>query len=78
MIDQKGVGAALERIGAGVLLPKHARPKRIRAAIETVLHDHAYREAADRVGARIRDRDGADVAADTIKDFVRSQQLVES
>ena len=78
MIDQKGVGAALERVGAGILLPKHARPKRIRAAIEAVLDDVAYREAADRLGAGIRQQDGADVGADAIEEFVRSQQFVES
>ena len=37
-----------------------------------------YREAADRLGAQIRQRDGADVAADAIGDFVRKSQLVES
>ena len=73
MIDQKGVGAALERVGAGILLPKHARPQRIRSAIETVLNDSAYREAANRLGGQIRRRDGADVAADAIGEFVRNQ-----
>ena len=73
MIDQKGVGAALERVGAGILLPKHARPQRIRSAVQTVLHDATYREAAGRLGEQIRQRDGADVAADAIGEFVRSQ-----
>lgn len=78
LIDQKGVGAALERVGAGLLLRKHAGPKRIRASIQTILNDSAYREAADRLGAQIRQRDGAEVAADAIGDFVRKSQLVES
>ena len=39
MIDQKGVGAALERVGAGMLLRKHAGLKRIRAAIQRMLND---------------------------------------
>ncbi len=78
MIDQKGVGAALERVGAGILLRKHVGPKRIRAAIQTVLNDSAYREAADRLGTQIRQRDGSEVAADAIGDFVRKTQLVES
>ncbi len=72
MIDQKRVGAALEHVHAGVLLPKHAKPKRIREAIETVLGDSTYREAADRLGEQIRRRDGADVAADTICEFITS------
>ena len=78
MIDQKGVGAALEHAGAGILLPKHAKPKRIRAAIETVLGDRTYRDAAGRLGAQIRLRNGADVAADAIENFVTSRLLVES
>jgi UDP:flavonoid glycosyltransferase YjiC (YdhE family) len=78
MIDQKGVGAALERVGAGILLRKHVGPKRIRAAIQTVLNDSAYREAADRLGTQIRQRDGSEVAADAIGDYVRKTQLVES
>ncbi len=78
MIDQKGVGAALERVGAGILLRKHAGPKRIRAAIQSVLNDVSYRDAADRLGAQIRLRDGADVATDAIIEYVRSKRLVES
>jgi len=78
MIDQKGVGAALERVGAGTLLRKHAGPKRIRAAIQAVLTDPAYREAAGRLGVQIRQRDGAQAAADAIGDFVSKTQLVES
>ncbi len=72
-IDQKRVGAALERVGAGILLPKRAKPQRIRSAIASVLHDSAYRDAAGRLGAQIRQRDGADVAADAIGEFVRNQ-----
>ncbi len=78
MFDQKGVGAALERAGAAILLPKHAGPKRIRAAIETVLQNPAYREAASRLGDDIQRRDGAEVAADAITEYVRNRQFVES
>jgi UDP:flavonoid glycosyltransferase YjiC (YdhE family) len=77
MIDQKSVGAALECIGAGILLRKHAGVERIRAAIETILNDVSYRDAADRLGAQIRQRDGGEVAADAIIDYVRTSQLVE-
>ena len=42
MIDQKGVGAALERVGAGILLPKHA-------AVETHPGSHRDRVAQPRV-----------------------------
>lgn len=70
-IDQRRVGAQLAKIGAGILLPKRAGSRRIRSAIQQALYDSAFREAADRIGARIRERDGADVAADTIEEFVR-------
>lgn len=73
MIDQKRVGAALERVGAGMLLPKHSGPERIRSAIEMILHADSYREAAGRLGAQIRQRNGAVVAADTICEFVRTR-----
>jgi UDP:flavonoid glycosyltransferase YjiC (YdhE family) len=77
MIDQKRVGQALEKVGAGVLLPKHAKPQRIRAAVEKVLRDSDYREAACRFAEQIRQRDGAVVAADLIGEFARGRQLVE-
>jgi UDP:flavonoid glycosyltransferase YjiC (YdhE family) len=73
LVDQKLVGAALERTGAGILLPKHAGRKRIRAAIDAVLGDPAYRRSAARLGEQIRERDGAEVAADAVEEFVRTR-----
>lgn len=78
MIDQKRVGAALESIGAGILLPKHARPHRIRAAIQKVLQDPGYRQAASRMGDQIRQRDGAETAADVIGEFVYRSAIPSS
>lgn len=78
MIDQKRVGAALGSVGAGIFLPKYARPQRIRAAVQTLLQESSYRDAACRLGEQIRQRDGAEVAADAIGDFVRKMQRVES
>ena len=72
LIDQRRVGAQLAKEGAGILLPKRAGSKRIREAVATALRDPAYREAATRIGVRIRERDGADVAADAIEEFLRS------
>ncbi|BBY94098.1 hypothetical protein MGALJ_37670 [Mycobacterium gallinarum] len=72
LIDQKRVGAQISSVGAGILLSKHAGSKRIRAAIEKALGDPAYRDAAAGIGARIRQRDGAEVAADAIEEFLRS------
>ncbi|WP_285033340.1 nucleotide disphospho-sugar-binding domain-containing protein [Mycolicibacterium sp. lyk4-40-TYG-92] len=66
MIDQKGVGAAIERAGAGIALPKKAGAEQIRAAVQRVLAIPGYRRAAAALGADIRKRDGAEVAADAI------------
>ncbi|RUP32880.1 MAG: UDP-glucuronosyltransferase [Mycolicibacterium sp.] len=66
MIDQKGVGAAVERAGAGIALPKKAGAEQIRAAVQRVLAIPSYHGAAAALGADIRKRDGADVAADAI------------
>jgi len=76
MIDQKRVGASLARVGAGILLTKHARPQRIRTAVSTVLREPSYRQAAARLGEQIRQRDGAQVAADAIEEYVGKRQLV--
>lgn len=73
MIDQKRVGAALERVGAGILLPKHAGAKRIRKTVERVLQDDSYREAASRLGEEIRRNDGAVAAADAICEYIRAR-----
>ena len=62
MIDQKGVGAAIERAGAGRLLRKHSRVQTIRRAIDDVLNTASYHLAASRLGEQIRERDGAVVA----------------
>jgi UDP:flavonoid glycosyltransferase YjiC (YdhE family) len=71
LIDQKGVGGALEKAGAGVLLGKHSSVSRIRAAVREVLGNPGYREAAGRIGDSIRQSDGAEVAADAISRFAR-------
>lgn len=68
-IDQKRVGSVLEANDAGLLLPKHARAARIRAAIEKVLGEPRYRASAGRLGDRIRRVDGAEVAADAVTRF---------
>jgi UDP:flavonoid glycosyltransferase YjiC (YdhE family) len=76
LIDQRRVGIALQRSGLGIHLPKHSRTQRIRAAVETVLTDQSYQRAAARLGEQIRERDGAEVAADAIEDYVRTRAPV--
>jgi UDP:flavonoid glycosyltransferase YjiC (YdhE family) len=72
LIDQKSVGAALEGVGAGILLRKHAGVRLIRTAITTVLGDPGYQAAATRLGESIRQRDGAVEAAEAIGQFVKT------
>jgi hypothetical protein len=69
LIDQKRVGQSLERAGAGILLGKRATANRIRTAITTVLADSRYQDSAARLGEKIRQRDGAETAADAISEF---------
>jgi MGT family glycosyltransferase len=78
LTDQKLVGAALQRANAGIALPKRAGTMRIRRAIEKVLSDPSYPQAAASLGADIRRRDGADVAADAIETFLRSRPAAVS
>jgi UDP:flavonoid glycosyltransferase YjiC (YdhE family) len=75
LIDQRRVGAQLAKTGAGILLAKRAGSARIRAAIEKTLREPGFREAAGRIGARIRERDGADAAADAIEEFLCSRAV---
>lgn len=70
MIDQRGVGAAVQRAGAGHLLPKHAGPERIRNTVGEILGNPGYHRAAARLGESIRSRDGAQEAADVITAYV--------
>jgi UDP:flavonoid glycosyltransferase YjiC (YdhE family) len=72
LIDQKRVGAAVQKAGAGVLLRKRASVRRIREAVGKVLGDGSYRAAAGRLGEQIRVRDGADVAADAISQYAKA------
>ncbi|UXA18899.1 glycosyltransferase [Mycobacterium sp. SMC-4] len=73
LIDQRTVGAALARAGAGVLLPKHAGAHKIRSVVETVLGESAYYRAADRLGEDIRRVNGAVTAADVVCAVARRQ-----
>jgi UDP:flavonoid glycosyltransferase YjiC (YdhE family) len=68
-MDQFKIEQALEKAGAGRLLPKRSSPTRIRETIEEILADERYRLAASRLGAQIRAHDGASVAADAITEL---------
>ena len=66
-LDQRMVGRSLERAGAARVLPKTAEPARIGRAVEELLADGPHRQAAARLGARLRSQDGAARAADEVE-----------
>jgi UDP:flavonoid glycosyltransferase YjiC (YdhE family) len=69
-MDQLKIGQALEKAGAGRLLPKRSSPTQIRQTIEQVLGSEQYRLAASRLGAEIRRQDGASIATDAIAEVL--------
>ena len=63
--DQDDNAAKIAYLGAGVRLPKNASPQRIAAAVQRVIDEPAYREAARHVGEQIkRDAAGQRAAAE--------------
>jgi UDP:flavonoid glycosyltransferase YjiC (YdhE family) len=66
LMDQTAIGRALTRLGAGRMLPKSASVDVIRAAARELLTDGPHRVAAARLGAEIRERDGAVTAVDLL------------
>ncbi|MDY7555843.1 glycosyltransferase [Cryobacterium sp. 10C3] len=54
MFDQVLIGRIIEEKGAGAMLPSSSPPAKIRAVIEQVLADDAYRSEAERLGKAIR------------------------
>jgi UDP:flavonoid glycosyltransferase YjiC (YdhE family) len=65
--DQRMVAGVVEGKGAGLSLDKTASATEIRAALERLLREPAYARAAERLGERIRARDGAVEAADQLE-----------
>jgi hypothetical protein len=70
--DQSFVGQVIERSGAGRTMSRRSSRKRIRAAIEELLSDGPHREAAARLGNRIRELDGRRRGADLLESIVRN------
>lgn len=65
--DQPAVGRAVERLGAACVLRKTAPVGTIRSAIQGLLPEGPHRVAARALGVRLRERDGAVVAADVLE-----------
>ncbi|GIF73881.1 glycosyltransferase [Asanoa siamensis] len=70
MMDQPAIGAAVTRLGVGRALRKSAGPAEIRAAVTALLASTADRTAATRLGAEIREHDGAVRAVDLVEAYV--------
>ncbi len=65
--DQPLVGRAIQDRGAGRTLSRRSSPQAIRTAIEDLLEDGPHRQAAARLGAKIRATPGAPLAAEQIE-----------
>jgi UDP:flavonoid glycosyltransferase YjiC (YdhE family) len=52
--DQPDNAARITHRGAGLKITKNASPSKIAAAVERVLQDPSFREAARRLGGRIQ------------------------
>jgi len=69
--DQPRIGRTIEAVGAGRTLSRRSSPRRIREAIDVLLADGPHRDVAARLGAKIRELDGARRAADLLEGLVR-------
>ncbi|MEA2279546.1 MAG: hypothetical protein QOK21_153 [Solirubrobacteraceae bacterium] len=70
-LDQPIVGQSVQDAGAGLRLPKKAKPEAIRAAVEQLLADGPHRAAAARLGSAIRAARGAQTGAHAIEAALR-------
>lgn len=70
MMDQKMVGDAVASQGAAEVLPMKAGADRIRDAVQRLSGPGSHRAAAARLGAQIREQDGARVAVDHLDQLV--------
>lgn len=69
--DQPGNAALVAARGAGLHLPANTSPRRIARAIERVLAEPNFRDAAGRLASRIANEDGAQNAAVELERLVR-------
>jgi UDP:flavonoid glycosyltransferase YjiC (YdhE family) len=64
MLDQKMIGNSVAARGAGIVLPASAPADRIATAVQQLLSPGPHTAAAARIGAALRARNGAALAAD--------------
>lgn len=70
LADQPTVGKRIAEQGAGRVLSPKASVEKVRAAVVDLVADGPHRAAAARLGARIRERDGAVAAADALESLL--------
>lgn len=70
LLDQPMIGTAVAGAGAGLVLPKTARPDEIRAAVRTLLDNPTHRAAAATIGRRMRAHNGTIGAADELESLL--------
>lgn len=68
--DQRYVGAAVARTGAGVIPGRRAGTAQIRDAIARMLADGPHRDAAAQLGAQLRAADGPATAAREVEELL--------
>ena len=77
--DQPGVARRIEMTGTGLsLAPDPLGREQLRSALRTVLCDHSYRLAAQRMRQRIAEADGLSRAAEIVETVARTGQPVLS
>lgn len=75
--DQPGVAARIEWSGAGeAIIPRWLTVPRLRSAIERVLHNPSYREAALRLQSDMKRAGGASRACDVIEQVVGHEAVL--
>lgn len=65
--DQDDNAARVQTIGAGLILHPEASTEDIRTAVETLLTDHTYRDAARRLAREMEDENGLQAAVETLE-----------
>ncbi len=74
--DQPGVAARVKAHGAGVVVSRHwLNPGRLRTAVERVLHEERYRDAAQDLKRAIRQFHGPDRAAHLIEQVLKLRSI---
>ena len=74
VLDQLMIGKAVVAAGAGRVLPKTASAEDIRSAVQSLLRDPSYRQAAMAVGVRLRSHNGAIAAADELENLLKARK----